>query len=360
LAQIEKQYGSKVRFVYKDNPLPFHARAEPATEVALEVRARKGDAAFWKFHDAVLADNQHLDDDALAQAAAEVGLDKNAALAAIQAKKHHAEIEATAALADELEANGTPTFFVNGRRITGAQPFEQFATLIDAELAHASGMVKQGTPASAVYEAIIKTGKSDAPTAVAVPAPTAASPSRGPANAKIVVQYFGDFQCPYCKRVEPTLVELEKAYPNQVRIVWRNLPLPMHERAPLAAEAAMEAFAQKGSAGFWAFHDELMADQTATDRAGLERTAAKVGLDLARFVRALDTHAHAAEVARDAKIAAAANITGTPGFTINGYFLSGAQQLVKFKRIADYSLSTMGPRAAPNPSSPSRAPSKKP
>jgi protein-disulfide isomerase len=344
LATIAKQYGDKVRFVYKDNPLPFHPRAEPASEVAIEVRTRRGDAAFWKFHDAVLADNQHLDDDALVAAAVQVGVDKSAALAAIQAKKHHATIDETASLAEDVSANGTPTFFINGRRLVGAQPLEKFTEIIDAELARAQALVKQGTPASAVYDATIKNGKTaEQPTAVSVPAPTATSPSRGPANAKIVVQYFGDFQCPFCRRVEPTLVELEKAYPGQVRIVWRNLPLPMHDRAPLAAEAAMEAFAQRGSAGFWAYHDELMADQAATDRAGLERAAQKIGLDMVRFTRALDNHVHAAEVEADTRIAAAAKISGTPGFTINGYFLSGAQPFSKFKKLADYSLARKNP-----------------
>ncbi len=344
LAAIAKQYGSKVRFVYKDNPLPFHPRAEPASEVALEVRARRGDAAFWKFHDAVFADNQHLDDDSLALAAAQAGLDKSAALAVIQSKKHHALVDATANLAEDVQATGTPTFFINGRRLVGAQPLERFTEIIDAELARAEGMVKQGTPASALYEAIIKNGKTgEQPTAVTVPAPTAGSPSRGPTNAKIVVQYFGDFQCPFCRRAEPTLVELEKAYPGQVRVVWRNLPLPMHDRARLAAEAAMEAFAQRGSAGFWAYHDELMTDQAATDRAGLEHAAQKIGLDMPRFVRALDSHSHAAEIEADERAAATAKISGTPGFTINGYFLSGAQPFLKFKKIADYSLARKNP-----------------
>jgi predicted DsbA family dithiol-disulfide isomerase len=86
-----------------------------------------------------------------------------------------------------------------------------------------------------------------------------------------------------------------------------------------------------------------MADQTATDRAGLERTAQKTGLDMVRFSRALDTHLHAAAVDADAKIAAAAKITGTPGFTINGYFLSGAQPLSRFKKIANFSLANNKP-----------------
>ncbi|HVY46560.1 MAG TPA: thioredoxin domain-containing protein, partial [Minicystis sp.] len=225
LGQLAQLYGDKLRVVYKDNPLPFHPHAEPATEVALEVRARKGDAAFWKFHDALFADQTHLEDAQLADAAAQVGLDRKLALAAIQSKKHAAAIDESKDLAEDVEAQGTPTFFINGRKLVGAQPIEKFRAIIDDEIAHAADVVKRGVPASRVYDELTKAGKSaPEPNRLAVPAPTAANPSRGPANAPVVVQVFSDFQCPFCKRLEPTLLDLEKAFPGKIRIVWRNLP----------------------------------------------------------------------------------------------------------------------------------------
>ncbi|HMC95973.1 MAG TPA: thioredoxin domain-containing protein, partial [Polyangia bacterium] len=92
-------------------------------------------------------------------------------------------------------------------------------------------------------------------------------PSKGPANAKVNIVEFSDFQCPFCSRVVPTIQKIEKDYPNQVRIFFRHNPLPFHEHAPLAAEAAVAAEAQ---GKFWEMHDKMFANQQALDRAGLE------------------------------------------------------------------------------------------
>ncbi|HVY47685.1 MAG TPA: DsbA family protein, partial [Minicystis sp.] len=123
------------------------------------------------------------------------------------------------------------------------------------------------------------------------------------------------------------------------------LPLPMHQNAELAAEAAAEAYAQRGAAGFWAFHDALFADQRALDRQGLDKVAAGLGLDMAKFDAALDGHTHASHVESDAKLASSLGITGTPGVTVNGYLVSGAQPLAKFKRVVALAMKS-GPAPA--------------
>ncbi len=68
---------------------------------------------------------------------------------------------------------------------------------------------------------------------------------------------FSDFQCPFCRRVEPTLKGLRDKYGDKVRLVWKNEPLPFHPRAEPAAEAALEVRAEKGDKGFWDAHDKL-------------------------------------------------------------------------------------------------------
>jgi protein-disulfide isomerase len=96
----------------------------------------------------------------------------------------------------------------------------------------------------------------------------------------------------------------------------------MHANAPLAAEAAMEAFAQKGSAGFWKMHDLIFANlgeqPDALERPSLDRYAAAVGLDPVKFAAALDSHKHKAFVDADSKATDDAGISGTPAFVING------------------------------------------
>ena len=76
LVQLQREYGDKLRVVFKNDPLPFHPRAEPASELALEARAQKGDAAFWTVHDALFANQTHLEDADLATLATRAGLDQ--------------------------------------------------------------------------------------------------------------------------------------------------------------------------------------------------------------------------------------------------------------------------------------------
>ncbi len=341
--QLTALYGDKLRLVFKQNPLPFHPRAEPAAELALEARAQKGDAGFWKVSDLLWAQNSKLDDQMLEMVATAAGLNVPAAKKAIQTHKYKAQIEQDQDLADDVNASGTPHFFINGQRLAGAQPLEKFREVIDAQLAIARAEIAKGTPAAKVYDALQKDGKvAPPPEKKTVAAPTKDSPSRGPANARVTVQIFADFQCPFCARVNPALAALDAAYPGKIRFVWRNKPLPMHPDAPLAAEAAMEAFAQKGSAGFWKMHDlmfeNLVGQSGSLERPALDRYAATVGLDPARFAAALDGHKHKAFIDADSSAADAAGISGTPAFVINGYFISGAQPLAKFKRVVDRAL----------------------
>jgi protein-disulfide isomerase len=340
VATLTVDYGDKLRVVFKNNPLPFHPRAEPSAELALEARTQKGDAGFWKVNDLLWARNGKLDDQDLDGVAAAAGLNVALTAKAIQTHKYKALIDQDVDLADEIMASGTPHFFINGVRLVGAQPLEKFHEVIDAQLAIAKAEIAKGTPAAKVYDALQKDAKSaPPPEKKTIAAPTKDSPSRGPATAKVTVQIIADFQCPFCKRVNPTLKDLDAAYPGKLRFVWRNKPLPMHANAPLAAEAAMEAFAQKGSAGFWKMHDLMFANlgeqPDALERPSLERYAVAAGLDPAKFAASLDGHTHKAFVDADSKVVDDAGITGTPAFVINGYYISGAQPLSKFKKIVD-------------------------
>jgi protein-disulfide isomerase len=157
----------------------------------------------------------------------------------------------------------------------------------------------------------------------------------------VTIQVWSDFQCPFCKRVEPTLDALRKEFPNQLRIVWRHMPLPFHAQAPLAAETAEEVLAQKGNAAFWAFHDRVFEAQSEPDGLSvenLERIAVGLGVDPGRLREALDTHKHRPTLDADSKLAESIEIHGTPAFVINGYFVSGAQPTSAFRKLVRRAL----------------------
>jgi protein-disulfide isomerase len=342
LKELTELYGDKLRLVWKDNPLAFHDRARPAADFARFVLSQKGDAGFWAAHDALFESSPELGEAALQDIAGKLGVNWNAAKAALSQNRFRARIERSIELANDFEARGTPYFFINGVRLSGAQPLEKFKALIDEQLARAQELLGKGVPRAKLYAALTRDGKEPpAPETKQVAAPDATTPFRGAPGAKVVIQEFSDFQCPFCKRVQPTLLELEQEYRGQIKLVWRHLPLPFHRHAALAAEAAHEAFAQKGSAGFWAFHDALFEAQTEPEglaRPQLEALAQKLGLDVTRFRAALDSHQHEKKVKADADIASQAGINGTPAFVINGYYLAGAQAPAAFKKLVRKAL----------------------
>ena len=161
------------------------------------------------------------------------------------------------------------------------------------------------------------------------------APTRGAENAPVTIVVFSDFECSFCAKSEATVREVEAAYPGKVRFVFKNAPLPMHPHARLAAKAALAASEQ---GRFWEYHDALFAQQDALDRAALERTAQKLGLDLARFRAALDGSQLDAVIDADLAEAKRVDVKGTPAFFVNGRNLQGAQPLAAFRAKVDQAL----------------------
>ena len=358
LDALREQYGDKLRIVFKSNPLPFHPRAEPAAQLALEARAQKGDKGFWAAHDLIFKNQQKLADEDLLGYAKELGLDENKAKAAITEHKYEAEITASQDLASDLKAGGTPHFFINGRRLTGAQPIEKFKTIIDEEMKKAEGLLAKGVAAKDIYAEIIKDGKEPPPLErKEIPAPTAESPWKGGEKAKVIIHEFSDFECPFCKKVTDTVNQVAKTYGDKVKIVWRHHPLAMHKNAPLASEASQEAYKQKGKDGFWAYHDLLFKAAGTPDafsRANLEKYAEETGLDLPKFKAALDGNVHKKFVDADNELAMKVGLTGAPAFTINGYVVSGAQPFSAFKKVIDKALKEVESGGAPKVEAPKK------
>jgi protein-disulfide isomerase len=140
--------------------------------------------------------------------------------------------------------------------------------------------------------------------------------TRGPDDALVTLVEYGDFECPYCGRAEPTIRQLLSDFGHDLRYVWRHLPLnDVHEHAQLAAEAA-EAAAAQGR--FWDYYDALFEDQHDLAGKDLVGRAERLGLDVERFTDDLREHRYAGRIADDVNSADESGVSGTPTFFVNG------------------------------------------
>lgn len=138
---------------------------------------------------------------------------------------------------------------------------------------------------------------------------------RGRPDADIVIVEYGDFQCPYCARAHPTLVELQQRYGERLALVYRHLPLGMHPFAEGAAEAA-EAAAAQGK--FWQMHDALFEHQAQVSPAQLPLLAQQLGIENGRFDEDLATRRYRDKIRTQAEEGKTLGASGTPSFFING------------------------------------------
>ena len=346
IKRIFSEYAGKVRLCFKHNPLFFHKDAKPAAEAALAAGAQ---GKFWQMHDKLFANQRQLKRADLEKYAQELGLDMAKFKKALDTNVYANVIKADQAQAMRFGARGTPSFFINGRRLIGAQPFFQFKKIIDQELARANSQVKKGTPMDRLYSTLIARGKTryvperrpgnqqqrgrppmDTKTVYKIPVGNA--PCKGAQNALVTITVYTEFQCPFSRRVTPTLNQLIKDYAGKLRVCWKNNPLFFHKEAKLAAEAAHSA----GSQGkFWQMHDKLFANQRQLKRADLEKYAQELGLDMAKLKADLDSHTYAALLTKDQAEARQFGARGTPTSFINGRKIVGARPLSQFKTIVD-------------------------
>jgi protein-disulfide isomerase len=167
----------------------------------------------------------------------------------------------------------------------------------------------------------------------------AEGPAQGEDRAPITIVEFSDFQCPFCGRAEEVVKKVLTEYKGKVRLVYRDYPLPFHNQAQKASEAALCA----GDQGkYWQMHEKLFANQTALAVPQLKDHAKGIGLDPSKFEKCLDSGEKAKIVEASKKAGDEAGVNGTPAFFINGRLISGARPFENFKEIIDYELSNGG------------------
>lgn len=155
---------------------------------------------------------------------------------------------------------------------------------------------------------------------------------KGPKDAKVTIVEFSDFQCPFCKRGKETMDQLLKMYPNDVKLVFKNLPLDFHPQAKPASKAALAA----GKQGkFWEMHDALFENQRELGDALYEKKAKELGLNVEQFKKDMASPAVDKQVEVEKAQAEKLGIRGTPGFFVNGVAVRGAYPVEHFKKIID-------------------------
>lgn len=160
-------------------------------------------------------------------------------------------------------------------------------------------------------------------------------PSQGKKGAPITLIEFSDFQCPFCKRVRPTLSKIMDTYKGKVYYVFRDFPLSFHKNAEKAAQAANCAGDQDK---YWKYNTHIWENQRELQIEKLKEYAKTLGLNESKFNECLDSDKYADEIAKDMKEGSAAGVTGTPAYFVNGIFISGAQPFENFKDIIDTEL----------------------
>lgn len=329
------EYGTDIRLAFMQNPLPMHAEA-PLTHSAALAAHEQG--MFWEFHDAFFEDTSARSRADLVGIARDLGLDIDQFEAYLDSGAGQDVITANQALGARVNSRGTPHFFVNGRRLRGAQPVERFQEVIDSEIALARQLIADGTEQEDLYAYLME----DAIEEYVEPEPEPVEPpevgdsyTRGPDDAPVTIYIFSDVQCGYCARVLPTLEELQTEYGDQIQWVFKAFPLPYHAEASLATQAAYAA----GEEGlFWEYHDLLFENQSALGRADLDRYAQQLGLDMTEFAEALDSGRFADQVDEEMNQGRGVGVSGTPSFLIGDELLVGAQPFARFQPVIERAL----------------------
>lgn len=163
----------------------------------------------------------------------------------------------------------------------------------------------------------------------------AQDPATGAAIPLVTIVEYSDFQCPYCSRLAETLHEVVGEYDKDVKLVFKQFPLPMHPQAEPAARAALAAHMQ---GKFWPLHDKMFANQKALSDADLEAYARGAGLDIERWRKDFASDEVRAAVREELDLGRALGVSSTPTFYVNGRFFKGAQPADEVRTIIEEEL----------------------
>lgn len=371
LERILDHYGPcSVRITTIPKPLQRTSGARDAAILAARA-AQDGPEAYERAHRAFFEVDDLLSPEVLMTLAKDVGLTEAAVDEALKDPALGAFVDWGVFVGNQGDARGTPTFFVNGHLLVGAQPFETFAQIIEGELKFSrdregrwgdrwlAGRLALNAP---VVYALLLEGRRleelpDREEAAALEKDEGLAPPdelevhevqvretdpiRGHETAPVTVVTFNDFECPFCVKLNQTLKEVSAQYGDQVRFVSKQYPLPFHNQARGAAKAALCAHDQ---GAYWAFHDGLYQHSRALGEKMFQRLARTLKLNLKTFKRCWASKDTDRRVDQDMMQATELGVSGTPVSFVNGFQIRGAVPLSHYQAVIDAAL---GPKAEP-------------
>ncbi len=318
LKQLLKEYPDQVRLVFKSFPLDFHADSMLAHQAALAANQQN---KFWEMYDRIYGNQRSMKRGDLIHMAQDLGLDVNRFMADMDNPQFKSVIEADRNEGARLGVEATPTFFINGKLVVGAQSLTVFARLIEDSL-RAGAAINRGTGTLPVHGQI-KAGAGER---------LQIDIARGPADAPVKILWYSDLQSPLASSAAQLVEQVMTTFPGKIRLEYKNFPLPFHARAELAHEAALAAGAQ---GKFWEMQDLILRHQSALAQEDLIQYAAQIGLDNGKFTEALAARTYRTQVEGDVLEGEGQNVRGAPVFFINGTRVDGVQPLTVFKQIVE-------------------------
>ena len=304
LRQLMTQYPNKIKWVFKNFPLEFHADS-PLAHRAVLAAGQQG--KFWEMHDLIFADQNAIKPSDLLQKAQRLDLDITRFKADLDSDKIKEMVEADLKEGAQLDVGGTPTFFINGNEYSGAMSLFQFQEIIGKEM----------------------------PLEIPVHAATDSANGRdeisiGAADAPVTLTWYSDLQSDLTVKATLQVRQLMSTYSGKIRVVFKNRPLETHPGAMKLHEAALAANAQDK---FWQMHDLIIANPHKDDKQTLLGYASRLGLDLKRFESELDKSTYRAAVESDLEEARARGVFGTPVFFVNATRIDGLQPQKQMEQV---------------------------
>jgi protein-disulfide isomerase len=352
LRALIDEFPGKVRLVWKDDPLAIHSLAENASQVARQARAEQGEAGFWAAHDAMLEPGFKPDRESLLATAKKLGVDQKNTAKAIDERRYLEQISRDAELADDIVAVGTPSFFVNGRRVQPTNDLDKVRAVVKEEIDHAAKLVASGTPPASVYDAITSSGHGGMPLDVRMLRfRSFAAPGRG--HGSVMLAEVCNYTHFMCRLAQPTLDKLFAAHPDQLALVWLDLPQKDDEVSRNASVIALTTYRQKGEDAWVRYRDALFSAQKkpgGVSAAIVRRSAFGVGFTAKEFENGLEDPGSVSSLSQNIAAASSAKVTepatflicSTPACSSGAYFLSSAQPTRALERRVRLALAAKG------------------
>ena len=335
IKKLQNEFGNKIKFEFNHFPLSFHKNAQSSAEAS---ECARDQGKFTQFHDILFENQREFSRSMYLKWADDLNLDIDEFEDCIDDRDYKDDVEDDFKDGQKRGISGTPSFFINGQKLVGAQPYESFKTAILRAMDGEEIIIPKPEEKPLPPE----------PTEVLIGIDD--DNVKGDYNAPITIIEFGDYQCPFCKRFfDDTLPQLMDEYIDEgiVRYVFRDYALAFHPQAKLSAIASECAGKQDE---FWNYHYTLFENQHDLNEENYLEWADDLNLDLNDFEECLNDDDMEDEVDEDMEDGTNAGNRGTPGFFIGlsesgnkmeAMQLKGAQPYAAFEEVIEELLDSI-------------------